>query len=84
MTTKTVWNGTNDESAHLLGAVARNCTCEFGLMGVRLTTCTPHRMVLEDQRALDGLLFARRTADRWRRQEFSPISAHPSAGSLAA
>jgi hypothetical protein len=28
-------------------------------------------MLTEDQRALDGLLFARRMADRLRREEFS-------------
>ena len=40
-------------------------------MGVRLATCAPHRMLTEDQRALNGLLFGRRMADRLRREEFS-------------
>lgn len=57
-----VWYGSQQESQDLVTAVARNCTCEFGMMGVRLATCAPHRMLTEDQRALDGLLFARHIA----------------------
>jgi hypothetical protein len=40
-------------------------------MGVRLATCAPHRMLTDDQRALNGLLFARRMAERLNREEFS-------------
>ena len=71
MTMQVVWHGTQQESFDLVNAIARNCTCEFGLMGVRLATCAPHRMLTEDQRALNGLLFARRMAERLRREEFS-------------
>jgi hypothetical protein len=71
MITEIVWHGTHQESFDLLNALARNCTCEFGFMGVRLTTCAPHRMLTENQRALDGLLFVRRMAARLRREEFS-------------
>jgi len=66
-----VWHGSQQESFDLVNAIARNCTCEFGLMGVRLATCAPHRMLTEDQRALNGLLFARRMTARLRREEFS-------------
>ena len=66
-----VWNGTQEESFALVNAIARNCTCEFGLLGVRLSTCAPHRMLTEDQRALNGLLFARKMLDRLLREEFS-------------
>jgi hypothetical protein len=38
---------------------------------MRLSTCAPHRMLTEDQRALNGLLFVRRVVDRLRREEFS-------------
>jgi hypothetical protein len=65
------WNGTREESLALVNAIARNCDCQFGLMGVRLKTCSLHRMLVEDQRALNGLLFARRMAQRLRREEFS-------------
>jgi hypothetical protein len=68
-----VWHGTQQESYDLINAIARNCTCEFGLMGVRLATCAPHRMLTEDQRALNGLLFARRMAERLRREEFARV-----------
>src|SRR4051812_15182272 len=71
MIPQVVWHGTQPESFDLVNAIARNCTCEFGLMGVRLTTCAPHRMLTEDQRALNGLLFARRMADRLRHEEFT-------------
>jgi hypothetical protein len=71
MTVQVVWHGTQQESFDLVNAIARNCTCEFGLMGVRLATCAPHRMLTDDQRALNGLLFARRMAERLRREEFS-------------
>lgn len=66
-----IWHGTQQESFDLVNAIARNCTCEFGLMGVRLATCAPHRMLTEDQRALNGLLFARRMQERLRREELS-------------
>ena len=89
MTMQVVWHGTQQESFDLVNAIARNCTCEFGLMGVRLVTCAPHRMLTEDQRALNGLLFARRMHDRLRREEFSrthvPVSSRShSLSSLAA
>jgi hypothetical protein len=71
MSTQIVWNGTQEESFALVIAVARNCACQFGLMGMRLSTCEPHRMLTEDQRALNGLLFVRRVVDRPIREEFS-------------
>jgi hypothetical protein len=71
MTSEIVWHGTQQASFDLMNALARNCTCEFGLMGVRLTTCGAHRMLTEDQRALDGLLFVRSIAERLLREEFS-------------
>jgi len=49
-------------------------------MGVRLVTCAPHRMLTDDQRALNGLLFARRMAQRLRGEEFSAIE--PAASSM--
>src|SRR3984893_11419496 len=71
MAPQVVWHGTQQESFDLVNAIGRNCTCEFGLMGVRLATCAPHRMLTEDQRALNGLLFARRMQERLRLEEFS-------------
>ena len=77
MFSEVVWNGTQEESFALVNAIARNCTCEFGLMGVRLSTCAPHRMLTEDQRALNGLLFARKMLDRLLREEFSSAESLP-------
>lgn len=83
MATQVVWHGTQQESFDLVNAIARNCTCEFGLMGVRLATCAPHRMLTEDQRALNGLLFARRMQERLAREEFSRARSNPQARSRA-
>jgi hypothetical protein len=63
------WFGTQQESSDLLAAITRNCTCEFGLNGIRLAQCSPHSMLTTDQRALNGLLFVRRMAARLRREE---------------
>ncbi len=65
-----IWRGTAAESQALVDAIDHNCTCEFW-RNVRLTCCPAHRMLVEDQRALDGLLFARRIADRLRREEWT-------------
>jgi hypothetical protein len=65
----TSWNGTRIESQDLVSAIARNCVCEYGLRGVRTHTCSPHQMLAEDQRALDGLVFVRRLGERLRREE---------------
>jgi hypothetical protein len=62
-----VWNGGATEYRALVDAVSRNCDCEFGWGTRRM--CAAHRMLAEDQRALDGLLFARRLAERLRREE---------------
>ncbi len=77
MSMQVVWHGTQQESFDLVNAIARNCICEFGLMGVRLATCAPHRMLTEDQRALNGLLFARRMAERLNREEFTRAKSTP-------
>jgi hypothetical protein len=70
MVTNISWHGTQEESLALLAAIAHNCTCEFGLMGVRSSLCGPHQMLRQDQRALNGLLFSRRMARRLLEEEF--------------
>lgn len=65
------WHGTPTESLDLVNAVTHNCACDFSLVGVRLSLCEAHRMLIEDQRALDGLLFARRMAGRLRAEELA-------------
>lgn len=67
----TTWHGNTQESSALVDAIAHNCTCEFGLMGVRVTTCAPHKALTDDQRWLDGLLYARKLRAHWETREFS-------------
>jgi hypothetical protein len=65
------WNGTQQESTDLVAAINRHCTCQFDLDGERTVTCPPHRMMLDDQRALDGLVFMRQIAGRLKFEEFA-------------
>ncbi|MDQ3811457.1 MAG: hypothetical protein M3336_14320 [Chloroflexota bacterium] len=72
MASKSVlWHGTQAEAVELLQALSRNCSCVISAEGVRLSTCAPHEMLSTSQRAVDGLLFARRIAARLRSEEFS-------------
>ncbi len=63
------WHGTEGEAHALLEAIARHCACAVGEDGGLRGVCGPHRLMVEDQRALDGLLFARRTRGRWVAEE---------------
>ncbi|MBV9580290.1 MAG: hypothetical protein JO057_17005 [Chloroflexi bacterium] len=74
MPTSVLWHGNQTEALELLQALSRNCFCVITAEGVRLTTCAPHQMLAFDQRAVDGLLFARRIATRLLREEFSSTS----------
>lgn len=62
------WHGAEQEITTLRNAVARNCTCTPSDEIVPLD-CPAHKMLLQDQRALDGLLFAHRIAACLRREE---------------
>lgn len=64
-----VWHGTRQESLELLHAVRQHCTCEIE-QGRMLAICAAHRMLARDQRAVDGLLFMRRMAERLLAEEF--------------
>jgi len=67
-----VWNGTTEESLELLAADGNNCMCifDFEANGARVSVCEAHAMLVQGQRVLNGLLFARRIADRLIRQEW--------------
>lgn len=68
----TAWHGTDEEWTELIRIVARNCTCDPSTRSVvASSSCAPHRMVLADQRALDGLVFARRMVTLFCREELS-------------
>ena len=71
MPTLVEWHGTPDEALELVNCVARNCACQFSAIGTRTTLCDSHRMLSTDQRALDGLLFARYMAARLWAEELS-------------
>lgn len=66
-----VWHGDREESGALVTAIAKNCACVFGLMGMRVSTCEPHQALVSDQRFLDGLLVMRHYRDKLLLQEFT-------------
>jgi hypothetical protein len=66
--TQPVWHGTSEQAVELANALAHNCACEFGALGDRVVTCAAHT-IIEDQRLLDGLAFARYMAQRLVEQE---------------
>ncbi|HEX8967789.1 MAG TPA: hypothetical protein VF937_07920 [Chloroflexota bacterium] len=66
-----LWHGTHSESIDFLQALARHCACKSSFTdGGRLIVCGPHHM-LRNQRALDGLLFARRIHSQLFEEEWS-------------
>ena len=75
--TKTIWNGTRAEALQLLDIISSNCACEFDALKVRRSTCSVHRILTEEQRTLDGLLFARHMAERLLVEEFLIEEATP-------
>lgn len=68
------WHGTVREWDDLALAVDQNCECVQDGMGRLISLCAAHRL-LEDQHALDRLVFERRIANRLRAVEFS-VSPH--------
>jgi hypothetical protein len=65
-----VWYGTPEERLDLLAAVERNCTCALDVNSARVSVCEAHAMLVQRQRVLNGLLFARRIAKRFIREEW--------------
>ena len=63
----TRWNGTQAELVVLVDVLKRHCTCQ---VGVEERWCPSHEL-LADQRAVDGLLFARTIAERLIAEEFA-------------
>ena len=57
-----IWIGTPQECLELLAAVQLNCTCTIDVRGARVSVCEAHTMLVQHQRVLNGLLFARRIA----------------------
>lgn len=55
-----MWHGTAEEASALNEALANNCTCKMGIMGMRESTCPPHQAFVSDQGWLDHLIYLRR------------------------
>lgn len=58
-------------------AAAHNCDCSISAEGIRVSTCASHQMMTKDQRAMDGLLWARNTAADLQRREFRTNEGEP-------
>lgn len=65
------FHGTTEEADDLVAALARNCECTFTPVGIRMSTCAVHDALINDQRWLDGLLFARRLVSVLTREEWT-------------
>jgi hypothetical protein len=72
MTTGCIWHGTSAEWNELTEAITHNCTCDERTCGV--PRCAVHQLVNE-QRTVDRLLFARRFASRLLQEEMAEGSA---------
>jgi hypothetical protein len=72
---RVVWHGSRVESEMLARAISTHCNCEFNGSGLRTSTCGPHEMLIQDQRALDGLLFGRNIRERLLDEEFGTAGA---------
>jgi len=68
------WPGTHVELRELTAVVERHCSCPSKSTDMPRATCAAHRMLWQDQRALNGLVFERRIMDRLKREEFSASS----------
>jgi hypothetical protein len=65
-----VWHGSAYERDLILELFAKNCTCEYHEDNqVRKVTCASHQAMLDSQRFMDGLVYARRLAKRLKEEE---------------
>ena len=75
MSSDVIFHGNERESLDLAKIVARNCTCAS--TNYNGHPCPIHNMLSTDQRAIDGLVFVRRTCDRYVNAEHSPVGGPP-------
>lgn len=76
MPAQIIWHGTEQEKYDFLTALAHSCECIVDGDGPQ-ETCAAHKMLLTDQRALDGLVFMHREAQRLKEQEFRETRRDP-------
>jgi hypothetical protein len=69
-----MWQGTDAEFDRLKQAVARNCDCVAGMLGLPPLTCPAHLM-LGDQSLLDHMLYVFRTRRMFVTREFYALPA---------
>jgi hypothetical protein len=69
MARQITWKGTPDEALALLHALRAHCECRVE-QGRTIASCAGHRMLANEQRAIDGLVFMRRIAPRLLAAEF--------------
>jgi hypothetical protein len=65
-----IWYGTDEERLDLLASIERNCMCGFDANGARVSACDSHTLLVQRQRVLNGLLYARRNAQLFIREEW--------------
>ncbi len=70
MAKNVIWRGSEAQAFELLQALNRHCACVTTARGALQSMCAPHRMLVDDERALNGLLFGRHIAARLRAEEF--------------
>jgi len=66
-----IWRGNQLESELLVRSINNNCECDFGASGALRKVCGAHRMLTQDQRALNGLLFGRAILERLLHEEWN-------------
>jgi hypothetical protein len=66
------WRGTDPEFDRLQEAVAANCDCTPGLLGLPSIICSAHEL-LADQSALDHLLYVYRNRSVFIVREFPSV-----------
>jgi hypothetical protein len=69
-----IWQGTDDELARLQTAVAGYCDCVPAMLGLPAQTCPSHAM-LNEQSALDHLLYVFRMRGVFIKREFYALPA---------
>lgn len=77
--TLTVWRGTEEELSLLQQIICRNGDCSCPDDGEWLPGCAVHRKIADDQRLLNGLVFARRIARRLEAEEKTRQRVQPAA-----
>ena len=77
-----IWPGTDEEFDRLDDAVARNCDCVAGVLGLPPLTCHAHAM-LGDQGALDHLLYVYRVRRVFVTREFYALPKRSRSGTSA-